>query len=81
MFEYIGIPAEKRVDPKYSYLKIFKESTEKPTHPYGWEWLDKYNGNPVVLQKDIENGDFQMFLEQEVGNILNRIEENRLPMK
>ena len=81
MFEYIGIPAEKRVDPKYSYSKIFKESTEKPTHPYGWEWVDKYNGNPVVLQKDIENGDFQSFLEQEVGNILNKIEENRLPMK
>ena len=81
MFEYIGIPAEKRVDPKYSYLKIFKEFSEKPTHPYGWEWVDKYNGNPVVLQEDIENGDFQSFLEQEVGNILVKIEENRLPMK
>ena len=81
MFEYIGIPAEKRVDPKYSYSKIFKESSEKPNHPYGWEWVDKYNGNPVVLQKDIENGDFQSFLEQEVGNILIKIEENRLPMK
>ena len=81
MFEYIGIPAEKRVDPKYSYSKIFKESSEKPTHPYGWEWVDKYNGNPVLLQKDIENGDFQSFLEQEVGIILNKIEKNRLPMK
>lgn len=81
MFEYIGIPAEKRVDPKYSYMKIFKESSEKPNHPYGWEWVDKYCGKPGVLQEDIDNGGFQSFLEQEVGNILNKIEENRLPMK
>ena len=81
MFEYIGIPAGKRVDAKYSFSKIFKKSTEKPTHPYGWEWVDKYNGNPVVLQKDIENGYFQSFLEKEVGYILFKIEENRLPMK
>jgi hypothetical protein len=43
--------------------------------------VDKYCGKPGVLQEDIDNGGFQSFLEQEVGNILNKIEENRLPMK
>ena len=81
MFVYIGIPTEQRVDSKYQYMRIFKEFSEKPSHPYGWEWIDKYCGKPEILQEDIENGDFQSFLEKEVGNILVKLEEKRLPMK
>ena len=59
-------------------IRFYKEGWDLSI---GWEWVDKYNGNPVVLQKDIENGYFQSFLEKEVGYILFKIEENRLPMK
>lgn len=80
MFVYIGIPPELRVDSKYQYLRIFKESTEKPNHPYGWEWINKYDSKPEILQKDIENGEFELYLEETVGTILKRIEENGLLM-
>lgn len=80
MFVYIGIPTEQRVDSKYQYLKIFKESSEKPSHPYGWEWVEKYSGKPEILQEDIEKGGFESYLDQTVENIMKRIEENELPM-
>lgn len=80
MFVYIGIPPERRVDSKYHYLKIFKEFTEKPYHPYGWEWIDKYDEKPEILQKEVDDGEFESYLAQMVGDILKRIKENELPM-
>lgn len=80
MFVYIGIPTEQRVDSKYQYMRIFKEFSEKPSHPYGWEWIDNYCGKPEILQEDIENGGFESYLEQTVGDIMKRIEEHELQM-
>ena len=83
VFVYIGKPGEQGVASNYCSQKttIFRNKSYPNSHPYGWEWVDKYNAKPVTLREDIDNGDFESYLEQEVGNILIKIDENKLPMK
>lgn len=80
-FVYIGLPREKNVNQDYSEdTYIFEESTEKRSHPYGWEYIDEYNENPDQLMQEIKNGNFEEFLTDEVSRILNEIKQNKLIM-
>lgn len=84
MFIYIGIPGEK--DTKKEYLEnrdnkmIFKESSEKENHPYGWAWIDEYNAKPKEFMEAIKNGSFIKYLEEKVDETLNAINEKQLDM-
>lgn len=80
-FVYIGIPGEIVVDSKY-YPKdlIFSHKDERSSHPYGYDYLERYNAKPKELKNDIENGGFETFLMEQVGTILKQIEEKDLPM-
>ena len=72
---------QKNVNQDYSEdTYIFEESTEKRSHPYGWEYIDEYNENPDQLMQDIKNGNFEEFLTDEVSRILNEINQNKLIM-
>ena len=80
-FIYIGIPMEKIVDSKYKNInKIFDRTNYPHEHPYGWEPVNKYNGNSVALKDDIDNGEFESFLNIKIKEIIKAIEENNLPM-
>lgn len=82
-FIYIGKPREERVD---GYVidngkKIFREKTTwKAEHPYGWEPVEHYNGNPNLLMDDIENNSFEDYLKRTINKILEKITENNLRM-
>ncbi|MBR5656021.1 MAG: PD-(D/E)XK nuclease family protein [Prevotella sp.] len=83
-FIYIGIPQEKKVDSKYWVDRdnkiIFNQKSYKEGHPYGWEWIDRYNRKPDVFQYEIDNGQFQSYLFNKVENILKLIEQKQLSM-
>lgn len=81
-FIYIGKPSEKNVDSKYNNInRIFKERSESWSHPYGWEYMEKYHQKPDDLKRDIENGSFEVYLDRNVKDVLQRIDEYQLPMK
>lgn len=81
-FIYIGKPAEKNVDSKYNNInRIFKERSESSSHPYGWEYDEKYHQKPKELIQDIKSGSFEMYLERKLKEVLRQIDEYQLPMK
>ena len=81
-FIYIGKPAEQNVDSKYNNIcRIFRERSEQWNHPYGWEYDEKYHQKSKDLMRDVENGNFEMYLERKVKEILQQINENQLPMQ
>ena len=81
-FIYIGKPGEIYIGQDFiNGIFIFGHHDEKNSHPYGWEYDEKYNQKPNELIRDIENGSFEKYLENKVGGILQKIEEYQLPMK
>lgn len=81
-FSYIGIYGENIVDSKYLNVgQIFKLKGDPSRQPYGKETEYEYNQKPDDLKKAIENGDFEIYLERRVKEILHQIDECQLPMK
>ena len=81
-FSYIGIYGENIVDSKYLNVgRIFKTKGDPSRQPYGKETEYEYNQKPDDLKKAIENGDFEIYLERRVKEILHQIDEYQLPMK
>ena len=81
-FSYIGIYGENIVDSKYLNVgRIFKTKGDPSRQPYGKETEYEYNQKPDDLKKAIENGNFEIYLERRVKEILHQIDEYQLPMK
>ena len=81
-FSYIGIYGENIVDSKYLNVgQIFKKKGDPSRQPYGKETEYEYNQKPDDLKKAIENGNFEIYLERRVKEILHQIDEYQLPMK
>ena len=82
-FIYIGKQNERNVDEKYyAGQKIFnyRSAAEKPSHPYGWEWIDSYHYKPIAFYNAIMDGSFKEYLKGEVSKILGNIKEYNLSM-
>jgi len=80
-FIYIGIPTEKNVDSKFKNInRIFDKNTYPHEYPYGWEPVNKYNVNSIAFKDDIDNGEFESFLNIKIKEIIKAIEEKNLPM-
>ena len=81
-FTYIGIFGENAVDSRYlNKGQLFSNRSYPNEHPYGWEYDNEYNQKPDELKRAIENGDFEIYLERRVKEILHQIDECQLPMK
>ena len=81
-YTYIGIIKENNVDNKYTSLNtfIFQCHDEHKTHPYGYDYIDRYHLKPEELKADIENGCFESFLFELVQDTMKQIEKKGLPM-
>ena len=82
-FIYIGKQNEPNVDEKYcAGQRIFRyrSADEKPSHPYGWEWIDIYHHNPNDFYNAIMDGSFKEYLTGKISEILGKIKEYNLSM-
>lgn len=82
-FIYIGKQNEPTVDEKFcAGQKIFRyrSKDERPSHPYGWEWIDIYHQKPNNFYNSIMDGSFKNYLKEEVSAILRKIKESNLAM-
>lgn len=79
-FVYIGQRGEETIEKECTDTILFRRRSERDSHPYGWEYIDQYNGNWELLMQDIKNGSFEEFLSDEVEQILEEIKENEIIM-
>jgi len=82
-FIYIGKQYEPDVDKKYcvgQYIFKYRNAADKPSHPYGWEWIDSYHYKPIAFYNAIMDGSFKEYLKGKISEILGKIKEHNLSM-